>query len=192
MRVGVLALQGDFREHAELLEKLDVQAVKVRRPSDLENIEGLIIPGGESTAISKLLVIFNMLEPVRRFAKVKPVLATCAGLILLSDQVIGRLNDQQLIGGLDIVASRNAYGSQLDSFEANVSYGDISEPVAFIRAPKIIDAKSAKIISKLGDEIVAVQQGNLIAACYHPEITGSTHLHSLFITEIKNAKHAVT
>lgn len=188
MRVGVLALQGDFREHAELLEKLGVNAVKVRRPQDLENIEGLVIPGGESTAISKLLVIFGMMQPIREFVKHKPVLATCAGLILLSNEVEGRLQDQELIGGLDIKASRNAYGSQLDSFEAVVDYGDFSEPVAFIRAPRILETRAAKVLAKLGTEVVAVQQGNLIAASYHPEITGATHLHSLFITQIRNQK----
>lgn len=188
MRIGVLALQGDFREHAELLEKLGVDAVRVRRPADLDQVEGLVIPGGESTAISKLLVIFGMMEPVRKFVKTQPVLATCAGLILLSDEVEGRLADQELIGGLGIKASRNAYGSQLDSFEAVVDYGNVSEKVAFIRAPKILETRSAKVLARFGEEVVAVQQGNLIAASYHPEITGATHLHSLFITQIQNQK----
>lgn len=188
MRVGVLALQGDFREHAELLEQLGVETVRVRRPADLSQIEGLVIPGGESTAISKLLVIFGMMGPVREFAKSQPILATCAGLILLSNDVEGRLEDQELIGGLDIKTSRNAYGSQLASFEADVDYGDKSERVAFIRAPRILETRSAKVLAKFGEEVVAVQQGNLIGASYHPEITGATHLHSLFITQIQNQK----
>ena len=188
MRIGVLALQGDFREHAELLETLGVEAVKVRKESDLEGISGLVIPGGESTAISKLIVNFGLLEPLRSFVSKKPVLATCAGLILLSNEVDGKLEDQELIGGLDIKTSRNAYGSQLDSFEANVQYEDTAEHVAFIRAPKILDSSRVKVLARLGDEVVAVQQGNLFAACYHPEITGAKHLHSLFITQIQNQK----
>ena len=188
MRIGVLALQGDFREHAQLLETLGVEAVKVRRAADLEDIAGLVIPGGESTAISKLIVNFGLLEPLRAFVSENPILATCAGLILLSNEVEGKLADQELIGGLDIRTSRNAYGSQLDSFEADVQYEDSSEHVAFIRAPRILDARGSKVLAKLGDEVVAVQQGNLFAACYHPEITGATHLHGLFITQIQNQK----
>lgn len=188
MRVGVLALQGDVREHAAILEKLGVEAVLVKRPADLAGLDGLILPGGESTAMSKLLVLFGMMEPVREFVRSKPVLGTCAGLILLSNEVEGRLADQELIGGLDIVASRNAYGSQTESFESNVEYAGTSEWVAFIRAPRILDAKSAEIVSKLDGEVVAVKQGNIMAACYHPEITGSTHLHSLFISAINEDK----
>ena len=188
MRVGVLALQGDFREHAELLELLGVESVKVRRPSDLKDIDGLVIPGGESTAISKLLVNFGMMQPVRDFVRSKPVLATCAGLILLSDEVEGKLADQELIGGLGIRASRNAYGSQTESFEAEVECNGTTENVAFIRAPKILEAREAQVIAVLSGEPVAVQQGSMIAACYHPEITGSTQLHRMFITEIEKAK----
>lgn len=188
MRVGVLALQGDFREHAELLELLGVEAVKVRRPDNLDSIDGLIIPGGESTAISKLLVSFGMMQPVRDFIKNKPVLATCAGLILLSDEVEGKLESQELIGGLGIRASRNAYGSQTDSFEAEVECNGVTENVAFIRAPKILETRQTKVVARLSGEPVAVQQGSMIAACYHPEITGSTQLHRLFITEIEKTK----
>jgi pyridoxal 5'-phosphate synthase pdxT subunit len=191
LRVGVLALQGDVREHEALLTRLGVEAVEVRKPEDLENIAGLVIPGGESTAISKLINIFGLMAPLREFAKTNPVLGTCAGLILISNEVEGRLSDQELIGGLDIKASRNAYGSQTDSFEADVSYQDHTEHVAFIRAPKILDAKNAKVLATYEGDPVAVQQGNLFAACYHPEITGSTHLHSLFITEIESRQEAV-
>ena len=188
MRIGVLALQGDVREHAAILEKLGVEPVFVKRPEDLDDLDGLILPGGESTAMSKLLGLFGMMKPVRDFVQSKPVLGTCAGLILLSNEVEGRLADQELIGGLDIVASRNAYGSQTESFEANVDYADASEWVAFIRAPRIIDRKSAEILAELDGEVVAVRQGNIMAACYHPEITGSTHLHSLFVSAIRDAK----
>lgn len=188
MRIGVLALQGDAREHMALLTKLGVTATEVRRPAELANLDGLVLPGGESTVISKLLVLFGMMPPVREFVASKPTLATCAGLILVSNEVQGRLPDQELIGGLDIVSSRNAYGSQTDSFEADVQYldgSDASETVAFIRAPKIIHAKNCKVLATYQGEPVAVQQGKLIAAAYHPEITGGIHLHSLFISEIE-------
>lgn len=188
MRIGVLALQGDVREHQRILETLGAQTVQVRLPADLQELDGLVIPGGESTAISKLIGIFGLLEPLRDFVKEKPVLGTCAGLILLSNQVEGRLSDQELIGGLDIRASRNAYGSQTDSFEAAVEYQDATEHVAFIRAPRILDAGNAEVIARYQGEAVAVKQGKILAACYHPEITGSTHLHSLFITEIQSSK----
>lgn len=188
MRIGVLALQGDVREHEALLQNLGAEVVRVRRSNDLAAIDGLIIPGGESTAISKLITIFGLLEPLREFVKQKPVMGTCAGLILLSNDVEGRLADQELIGGLDIKTSRNAYGSQLDSFEADVDYDSGSEHVAFIRAPKILNPKDAKVLAKLGDEVVAVQQGKIFGACYHPEITGSTLLHSLFLSEVEKQK----
>lgn len=190
MRVGVLALQGDVREHISLLTKLGVEATEVRRPKDLQSIDGLVLPGGESTVISKLLTMIGMMQPVRDFVSDKPTLATCAGLILVSNQVEGRLPDQELIGGLDIVSARNAYGSQTDSFETDVTYhvpAQMSERVAFIRAPKILDSKKCNVLATHQGETVAVQQGRIIAAAYHPEITGSTHLHSLFIAEIKKS-----
>ena len=191
MRIGVLALQGDVREHQSLLLSLGSEVVSVRRPSDLEGLDGLVIPGGESTSISKLINIFGLMDPLRDFVAAKPVLGTCAGLILLSDEVEGKLIDQELIGGLAIKASRNAYGSQTDSFEADVSYADTTEHVAFIRAPKILDAKGAKVLATYNGEPVAVQQDNIFATSYHPELTGSTHLHSLFITEIESRQEAV-
>ena len=191
MRVGVLALQGDVREHEELLGSLGAEVIAVRRPNDLKDLDGLVIPGGESTAISKLINLFGLMQPLRDFVKQKPVLATCAGLILLADDIEGRLADQELIGGLNIGASRNAYGSQTDSFEAEVQYESAVERVAFIRAPKILDSRDTEILATYKGEAVAVKQGKLIAACYHPEITGSTFLHSLFITEIETRKKAV-
>ena len=186
MLVGVLALQGDVREHENLLHDLGVETRSVRRPVDLEGLDGLIIPGGESTAISKLINLFGLMHPLREFVASKPVLGTCAGLILLSDEVEGRLEDQELIGGLNIKASRNAYGSQTDSFEAEVQYEGAREHVAFIRAPRILDTRNTKVLASYKGEPVAVQQGNIMAAAYHPEITGSRHLHGLFVTEIES------
>ena len=186
MLIGVLALQGDVREHENLLHDLGVQTKSVRRPIDLEGIDGLIVPGGESTAISKLINLFDLMQPLRDFVTHKPVLGTCAGLILLSDEVEGRLEDQELVGGLKIRASRNAYGSQTDSFEAEVEYEGASERVAFIRAPKILDAGESNVLARYNGEPVAVQQGNIMAAAFHPEITRGRHLHSLFISEIES------
>ena len=186
MLIGVLALQGDVREHENLLHDLGVQTRGVRRPGDLEHLDGLIVPGGESTAISKLINLFGLMQPLRDFVASKPVLGTCAGLILLSDEVEGRLEDQELIGGLGIKSSRNAYGSQADSFEAEVKYEGTTERVAFIRAPRILETRQTKVLATYQGEPVAVQQGNIMAAAYHPEITGSRHLHSLFISGIES------
>jgi len=188
--LGVLALQGDSREHIELLGTLGVAALPVKASEDLESVDALVIPGGESTTISKLLEIFELLDPVRDFAKSKPVLGTCAGLILLSDKVEGLLEGQQLIGGLPITSSRNAYGGQLDSFEAEVGFSSgASENVAFIRAPKILDAGSCEVLARLGSEIVAVRHENLFGATFHPELTGGTHLHKLFVEFVKAASN---
>lgn len=182
MQVGVLALQGDFREHQLLVESLDHQALKVRRPHELEQIDALLIPGGESTAISKLAVSFGMMEPLRGYVKQgRPVLGTCAGLILLADNVEGAITGQEFIGGLPITVSRNAYGGQTHSFEAIVDFGVRSEKVAFIRAPRILDAGEADIVASLNGEIVAVRHQNVWGASFHPEITGSTYLHELFL-----------
>lgn len=185
MTVGVLALQGDVREHIELLRALGEEAIPVKTKEELASVEGLVIPGGESTTISKLLVIFRMLEPVREFAKTKPVLGTCAGLILLSESVEGRLPDQELIAALPIKVSRNAYGGQTHSFEAEVEINGKSERVAFIRAPKILDASGVEVIARFEGEPVAVKHGKIMGASFHPELTGSKVLHSLFLDEVR-------
>lgn len=184
MTVGVLALQGDVREHVELLKTLGADAIAVKTEEQLQSVDGLVIPGGESTTISKLLVIFGMLEPVRKFAQSKPVLGTCAGLILLSDSVQGRLPDQELIGGLPIEVSRNAYGGQTHSFEGLVEIDGKTERVAFIRAPKILDASKAEVIATFEGEPVAVRHGKIMGASFHPELTGSEVLHRLFLEQL--------
>ena len=184
MTVGVLALQGDVREHVELLRALGADAVAVKTEEQLQTVDGLVIPGGESTTISKLLVIFGMLEPVRKFAQSKPVLGTCAGLILLSDSVQGRLPDQELIGGLPIEVSRNAYGGQTHSFEGLVEIDGKTERVAFIRAPKILDASKVEVIATFEGEPVAVRHGKIMGASFHPELTGSEVLHRLFLEQL--------
>jgi 5'-phosphate synthase pdxT subunit len=185
LTVGVLALQGDVREHIELISTLGFDAIEVKTKEQLSSVDGLIIPGGESTTISKLLVTFELLESVREFTRVNPVLGTCAGLILLSDEVEGKLADQQLIGGLPIRVSRNAYGGQVHSFEAEVQIEGQVERVAFIRAPKILDAGKTRIIATLDNEPVGVQHGNIFGASFHPELTGAKVLHRLFLDQIK-------
>ena len=184
MLVGVLALQGDFREHIATLKSLGADAIAVRYAHQLAGVDALVIPGGESTVISKLASIFELMEPLREFAKSKPVLGTCAGMILLSDEVEGALPGQELIGGLPIRSSRNAYGGQTHSFEADVTYSNESERVAFIRAPKIVDASRAEVIATLNGEPVAVRSGNLFGASFHPEVTGGKVLHRLFLEAV--------
>jgi len=187
VRVGVLALQGDVREHLRTLQDLGTDAVPVRSLEELASVDGLVIPGGESTTISKLLVNFGLMEGVRQFAKAKPVLGTCAGLILLSNNVEGALRDQELNGGLPVTTERNAYGGQTHSFEAEVDIDGTTERVAFIRAPKIVDPGSAEVISQLNDQPIAVKAGNLVGATFHPEITGGKRLHQIFIDLVRQA-----
>lgn len=184
MLVGVLALQGDWREHSELLTSLGVRSIGVRRASELEQVDGLIVPGGESTAMSNLAKSFGMFGPLRSFAAQKPVLGTCAGLIMLSDNVEGAVAGQEFIGGLDVRVSRNAYGGQTHSFEAKVEFDAGTERVAFIRAPRILAVGSATVIASLDGEPVAVRQGNLFGASFHPEITGGVLLHKAFLESI--------
>lgn len=189
MRVGVLALQGDFREHQQLLERIGVEAVQVKKPQDLTGIAGLVIPGGESTAISKLLRIFDLIEPLRQLRQRGfPILGTCAGMILLADDVEGAVVDQEFIGGLDITVSRNAYGSQNQSFEAAIELGGAQLRAAFIRAPRVLRVGDpVQVLATLDGEPIAVRQGNLMAASFHPEITSETALHEIFVELCKQS-----
>ena len=173
--VGVLALQGGVREHQGLIESLGATAVAVKKESQLVGLDALIIPGGESTTISKLLTAFELEQPVSELIDSNiPVLATCAGLILLAQEVDGEAGYLQK---LPIKVRRNAYGAQLASAEAVVDYDDGSENAAFIRAPKISDIGNCEVIGRVGDEVVALKSGNIIGASYHPELTNSTMLH---------------
>jgi 5'-phosphate synthase pdxT subunit len=182
--IGVLALQGDVREHIALLESLGAEAFGVKTLADLERATALVIPGGESTTISKLAVNFGLIDAIREFVASKPVLGTCAGLILLSKGAIGALSDQQLFGGLDATVERNAYGGQTHSFEAEVDFDSGAERVAFIRAPRIVDVGSCEVVATFKGEPVAVRSGKVIGASFHPEITGATTLHKLFLESI--------
>jgi len=184
MKIGVLALQGDFAEHITMLKRLGVETAEVRLPAHLESLDGLIIPGGESTTIGKLSVDFGLLEPLRKFGKSRAVWGTCAGAIFLSKDA---RRDQPLLGLMDITVARNAFGRQLDSFEA---YLDIPELGAggtyhaiFIRAPIIESVHSdARILSVLPDgRIVAALQGKLLATSFHPELTDDDRFHRYFL-----------
>ena len=173
--VGVLALQGGVREHQELIESLGARAIAVKKESQLHDLDALIIPGGESTTISKLIDAFDLKQPIAALiASNIPVLATCAGLILLAEEVDGKTG---FFKNLPIKVTRNAYGAQLASAEAVVDYEDGSENAAFIRAPKILDFGKSEVIGRVANEVVAIKFGNIIGASYHPELTNSTMLH---------------
>jgi 5'-phosphate synthase pdxT subunit len=187
-RIGVLALQGDFLEHRQALERIGVPSVEVRRPEHLEGLEGLIIPGGESTTIGKLMVAYDLLEPLRqRIAAQWPVWGTCAGAILLARDIGGL--DQPLLATMDIVVRRNAFGRQIDSFEVDLDVAPLGPPpmrAIFIRAPRIIAAgPGVEVLARLDDgTIAAARQGHLLATAFHPELTPDTRLHRYFVEQI--------
>ena len=191
MRVGVLALQGAFREHIEALRKLGVETVEVRLPAQLEGLDGLIIPGGESTAIGKLAVKYGLQVPIRRYAEAgNPVYGTCAGMIMLSKDV-GR--DQPLLSAMDIKVERNAFGRQLDSFETDLAIPALGpEPfhAIFIRAPRIeCVGESVEVLAKLDNGTpVAAREGNMIVTAFHPELTNDLRLHRYFLSLITGIK----
>lgn len=191
MKIGVLALQGAFREHIHILQHCGVDAVEVRLPEDLEGLDGLIIPGGESTTIGKLAVLYGLMDPLQDFARKKPVWGTCAGMIFMARD-IGL--DQPLLGLMDIVVERNAFGRQVDSFEAELDVpvwranGHPAEPfpAVFIRAPKLVSADEtagAQVLARLADGTpVAAQQGNWLVTAFHPELTDDPRFHEYFLS----------
>ena len=189
MKIGVLALQGDFSEHSAMLKRLNVDASEVRLPEHLIGLDGLIIPGGESTTIGKMAVAYNLMEPLQLFGQRHAIWGTCAGAIFLSKD-IGR--DQPLLGLMDIKVQRNAFGRQIDSFETDLDIPELKQATntkddyhaVFIRAP-IIESVSgdAKILATVPDgRIVAAQQGHLLATSFHPELTRDTRFHEYFLT----------
>jgi len=192
LTVGVLALQGSFHEHLDILNRIGVAVIEVRLPEQLQGLDGLIIPGGESTTIGKLAVDFDLLEPLREFGKKKAVWGTCAGAILLSKDAH---RSQPLLGLMDISVDRNAFGRQIASFETELDIPVLktvsSEPNpfhgVFIRAPLITSVDGdAEILAKLPDgSIVAAQQGHLLATAFHPELTGDDRVHRYFIHMIE-------
>ncbi len=189
-RVGVLALQGDVREHAGVLAGLGAEVVPVRRPDELAGVDGLVLPGGESSVIDKLARTYGLREPIRdAIASGMPVFGTCAGLILLADRVSGAITGQETFGGLDITVRRNAFGSQTESFETDLdvpAFGGPPAHAAFIRAPLIEElGPGATALATLPDgRIVAVEQGALIGTAFHPEVTGETRFHRRFLDAV--------
>jgi 5'-phosphate synthase pdxT subunit len=189
MKIGVLALQGDFSEHVVVLRRLNVDASEVRLPGHLNGLDGLIIPGGESTTIGKLAVAYNLMEPLKTFGRRHAVWGTCAGAIFLSKDT-GR--DQPLLGLMDIRVQRNAFGRQIDSFETDLDIPELKQATGtqdnyhavFIRAPIIESVHGdARILASIPDgRIVAAQQGHLLATSFHPELTGDTRFHEYFLT----------
>jgi len=189
MNIGVLALQGDFSEHITMLQQLNVNAFEVRLPGHLNGLDGLIIPGGESTTIGKLAVAYELMEPLKLFGQRHAIWGTCAGAIFLSNDIS---RDQPLLKLMDIKVQRNAFGRQIDSFETDLDVPELKQATGsdapyhavFIRAP-IIESVSgnAKILASLSDgRIVAAQQGNLLATSFHPELTNDTRFHEYFLS----------
>lgn len=190
MLIGVFALQGDVREHLDILRKIGVEGIEVRSATDLSKVDGLIIPGGESTTMSKLIDIFDLRQALLDFiASGKPVFGTCAGMIMLAKEVIDSASGQQSLGVMDIAVRRNAFGSQLDSFEAKVQFDQTAVSVAFIRAPIVETVgEKVKVLSQLDNgSIVAVRQDNILAAAFHPELTGDTLVHEYFVGMVSSS-----
>ena len=190
MKIGVLALQGAFIEHKKKLRQLGAEAVEVRLPRELEGLDGLIIPGGESTTIGKLAVEYGLIEPLRRFAREKPTWGTCAGMIFLAKDI--GTDRQPILGVMDIHVNRNAFGRQVDSFEADLPMsvlGDEPLHAIFIRAPVVTKADDGvEVLARLDDgRIVATQQGHLLATAFHPELTADTRLHRYFMDIVEQA-----
>ncbi|MDI3420229.1 pyridoxal 5'-phosphate synthase glutaminase subunit PdxT [Streptomyces luteolus] len=189
--IGVLALQGDVREHLIALAAADAVARPVRRPEELAEVDGLVIPGGESTTISKLADLFGLAEPLReRIRNGMPVYGSCAGLIMLADKILDPRSGQETFGGIDMIVRRNAFGRQNESFEATVEVAGIGgvEGV-FIRAPWVESVgAAAEVLAEHDGHIVAVRQGSALATSFHPELTGDHRVHELFV-EMVREKH---
>jgi len=188
--IGVLALQGDVREHLRMLGDLGARPVAVRRVSELAECDGLVLPGGESTTMAKLARIFELLDPLRdRISQGFPVLGTCAGMILLADRIEDGVVGQETLGGLDITVRRNAFGRQVDSFEEDLHFGGLDEPVhaVFIRAPWVESVgEGVEVLARVEEgpaagRIVAVRQGPLMATSFHPEVGGDSRIHRVFV-----------
>ncbi|WP_328680060.1 pyridoxal 5'-phosphate synthase glutaminase subunit PdxT [Streptomyces sp. NBC_00322] len=188
--IGVLALQGDVREHLIALAAADAVARPVRRPEELAEVDGLVIPGGESTTMSKLAVLFGMMEPLReRIAAGMPVYGTCAGLIMVADKILDPRSGQETLGGIDMIVRRNAFGRQNESFEAAVEVAGVDGgPVegVFIRAPWVESVGAqVEVLAEHGGHIVAVRQGKVLATSFHPELTGDHRVHGLFVDMVR-------
>ncbi len=180
LRIGVLALQGNFREHADVLRRLGAEPVEVRLPEQLEGLDGLIVPGGESTAITRLMRLYGLDEALKRFDE--PIFGTCAGMILL---------DRDHLGLADISVRRNAFGRQVRSFEADLDLDDGGEPVRaiFIRAPWIEEAgPDVEVLAEVDGHPVLAREGRILVAAFHPELTADTRIHEVFLNQVREAK----
>ncbi|MCY4064675.1 MAG: pyridoxal 5'-phosphate synthase glutaminase subunit PdxT [Chloroflexi bacterium] len=188
MKIGVLALQGAFIEHIKMLRQLGLEAVEVRLPHQLDQLDGLIIPGGESTTIGKLASEYGLIAPLRRFARTKPTWGTCAGMIFLAKDI--GIDEQPILGAMDITVDRNAFGRQIDSFETDLPIAGLEGApfhAVFIRAPVVTAVEpGVDVLARLDDgRIVAVRQGRLLATAFHPELTDDLRLHSSFCDIVK-------
>jgi 5'-phosphate synthase pdxT subunit len=193
--VGVLALQGDVREHRAMLERSGVRTLAVRRPAELAQVDGIVIPGGESTTMSKLARTFEILDPLREAVHGGlPAFGTCAGMIMLAEHIEDGIAGQETVGGLDVVVRRNAFGRQVDSFEADLDVTSLAEPfhALFIRAPWVEKVgQDVEVVARVASgeavgRIVAVRQANLLATSFHPEITGDHRMHALFVDMVRS------
>ena len=191
MKIGVLALQGAFIEHIKMLRRLGVEAVEARLPQHLDQLDGLIIPGGESTTIGKLASAYGLIEPLRQFAGSKPTWGTCAGMIFLAKDI--GIDEQPILGAMDITVDRNAFGRQIDSFETDLDIAGLAGApyhAVFIRAPVVTAIEpGVDVLARLDDgRIVAVRQGRLLATAFHPELTDDLRLHSAFCAIVKGTE----
>ncbi|MCM3256069.1 pyridoxal 5'-phosphate synthase glutaminase subunit PdxT [Priestia aryabhattai] len=189
VKVGVLGLQGAFREHAQALEAAGAEAIIIKKVEQLDEIDGLILPGGESTAMRRLIDKYDFMEPLRQFAQAgKPVFGTCAGLILLAGQVVDR--EEPHLGVMDIKVARNSFGRQRDSFEAALNIKDIGEDFigVFIRAPHIVEVgENVEVLAMHNDRIVAARQGQFLGCSFHPELTDDARMAQYFVAMVEEA-----
>jgi pyridoxal 5'-phosphate synthase pdxT subunit len=177
LKIGVLAVQGNFREHASMLRRVGAEPVEVRKPEQLEELDGLVIPGGESTAIARLVRLYGLEEAIRRFER--PLFGTCAGMILL---------DRRHLGLLDLEVSRNAYGRQVASFEADLELAGEEQPLrgVFIRAPRVAEVgPEVEVLAELDGEPVLLREGRVLVAAFHPELTADTRVHERFLNLVR-------
>jgi 5'-phosphate synthase pdxT subunit len=191
-RIGVLALQGDVREHLAALESAGAQGISVRRESELEALDGIVIPGGESTTIGRLLNVFGLLDPLRKAVHDGlPVFGSCAGMILLASEILDGRDDQPVLAGMDITVRRNAFGRQVDSFEAEVEVAGVAGgPVhaVFIRAPIVERAgENVQVLAEVGGRSVAVRDSRRLATAFHPELSGDARMHTLFVEMVRES-----
>jgi pyridoxal 5'-phosphate synthase pdxT subunit len=186
VRIGVLAVQGNFREHAAALRTLGAETVEVRLPQQLADLDGLVIPGGESTSIGRLVRIYGLEDAIRSFAR--PVFGTCAGMILLAREAVDGVPDQLLLGEIDIEVRRNGYGRQVRSFEADLPLAGDEKPLrgVFIRAPRVVGAGPlVETLAELEGEPVLLREGRILVAAFHPELTDDLRVHELFLELVR-------